>query len=941
MKKILYTFAALLFFAACTQEQVIPEEPVIGPVTGPTDGLVSVTLVADSPETRSELGILNNKPFPFWSAGDNVWVLPAHVDAVPRDQYGNAVYPATLFEGGLTEASQSASFTGEMEAGRTYLAFYPDREGYGEDNGIYTDGVIVGYDEWGDYDPFPFLSFSIPTEQYPTRNSFDKAADFLISEPFSVTDDQIFSDGKATVNVGFTRMNAIVKVVLHDQTTDKRLSGQVVKRVVLGDYQEMEGGEYAPAANAETRAAYFDPDGDECYGLAGSVHVYIGEDGKCEYGLWGEGGIAAIYTDGTNDTEDTQYAFDEDGLHTTYFITMPCVIKNDDCGHGLRIRVETDDMIIERDVTLPDAGVALQPSRMTTLNIGLYDNGVKETTIMENGFSFMWYDSEAEEFHTVSSLSVKEDTYEELIVNLVGLSLDEENWVDELVSYDPEGFVHVDFGQAYYDSYSGQIYGVRVWGDQVTDSPVTVTFSAGGYSTDLQVNVVEANTPASISLGEGIHEINLDQYDAPSLNATIAPKDPGQSLDADFERFACKLVDQVTGEENTLNEAFFEELDELEMVIHLPEISEAGEFNLVVTYKDVTLLTIPTTVWEDADLPAALQGWSGPSRSDYWSAPSDKGNWFETYKNAQGGLKTYAASLAEEIPTYAFAGALKLESSSGGFDAFKYFTGLTEVPEHAFVDCQFLTEITLPGGIITIGDSAFENCKSLINIRLPESVTSIGNNAFVSSGVVSINLPDGLESIGESAFWGCGGLLAIEIPGSIKTIGDSAFSNAGLSEVSFSPTISQLEKLPLNVFYGTASLTSISIPQSVKVIGVSAFSNSGLASVVIPEGVTTIEEYAFSHSQLTTVTLPSSVTSIGEYAFANCPMVSATLLPVTPPTVWGNAFRPTSENENFEYPIYVPDNSYDSYISAAASWGEAAGYINTDRIKKMSEAPVQ
>lgn len=940
MKKILYTFAALLFLAACTQEQVISEEPVIGPVTEPADGVVSVTLVADSPETRTELGTLDNKPFPFWSAGDNVWVLPAHVDAVPRDQSGDAVYPATLFEGGLTEASQSASFTGEMEAGRTYLAFYPDREGYDEENGIHTGGVYVGYDEWGDYDPFPFLSFAIPAEQYPTRNSFDKAADFLVSAPFTVPADHITSDGKATVNVGFTRINAIVKVVLHDMTTGNKLSGQVVKKVVLGEFQEMEGGgEYAPAAHAKTRAEYFDPDGVECNGLTGSVGVDIGQDGECEYFFYGNGGIAAIYTDGSNGTENTQYAFDENGQHTTYFITMPCVIKNDGSGHGLRLRVETDDMVIERDVNLPEAGIALQPSRMTTLNIGLYDNGVKETTILENGFSFMWYDLEAEEFHTVSSLSVKENTYEELIVNLVGLSLDEENWVDELVSYDPEDFVHVDFEHVYYDSNSGQIYGVRVWGDQVTDSPVTVTFSAGGYSTDLQVNVVEANTPASISLGD-ISEINLDQYDAPSLNATIMPKDPEQSLDADFDLFACELVDQVTGAVIPLVGAGFEESDDLEMVIHFPEISVAGDFNLVFTYKDVTLLTIPITVWEDADLPEALQSWGGPSRSDYWYAPSDKSNWFDAFKNTAGGLKTYAASLAEEIPNYAFAGALK-SGSSTGFDAFKYFTGLTEVPEYAFVDCKFLTEITLPGGIITIGDSAFENCKSLINIQLPESVTSIGNNAFVSSGVVSINLPEGLESIGESAFNGCGALQTIVIPGSIKTIGDSAFSYAGLSEVSFSPTISQLETLPLNVFYGTASLTSIIIPQSVKVIGVSAFSNSGLASVVIPEGVTTIEEYAFSHSQLTTVTLPSSVASIGEYAFANCPMVSATLLPVTPPTVWGNAFRPTSENENFEYPIYVPDNSYDSYNSAAASWGEAAGYINTNRIKKMSEAPAQ
>ena len=147
-----------------------------------------------------------------------------------------------------------------------------------------------------------------------------------------------------------------------------------------------------------------------------------------------------------------------------------------------------------------------------------------------------------------------------------------------------------------------------------------------------------------------------------------------------------------------------------------------------------------------------------------------------------------------------------------------------------------------------IDASAFEDCTYITSITIPDSVTSIGEYAFYNCrGLTSIEIPDSVTRIEMSAFDGCVSLTSIEIPNSVTSIGDYAF-------------------------YDCSSLTSIIIPDSVTSIGDYAFYNcSGLTSIIIPEGVTSIGQYTFYNcSSLTSIIIPDSVTSIGDYAFYDC-----------------------------------------------------------------------
>lgn len=78
------------------------------------------------------------------------------------------------------------------------------------------------------------------------------------------------------------------------------------------------------------------------------------------------------------------------------------------------------------------------------------------------------------------------------------------------------------------------------------------------------------------------------------------------------------------------------------------------------------------------------------------------------------------------------------------FDEFKYFTGLTELPERFFDNCHGLKSITIPRTINKIGERAFHDCWWLENIELQYSSTPLqvldcdyfdGSSAFIYTSV--------------------------------------------------------------------------------------------------------------------------------------------------------------------------------------------------------------
>ena len=143
MKKILFLAAALLAAAACTREPVFsddPEEPIVE-----QSGPIQVTLSANNPETRTELGYVGNSLKPFWSKDDLISVV-----RIPESQDDNFEQDPDSYNGsywyhpfnGPTQKASKATFTGSVNQGGQYRAFYPAFEWVQE---VYDDEENGGF----------------------------------------------------------------------------------------------------------------------------------------------------------------------------------------------------------------------------------------------------------------------------------------------------------------------------------------------------------------------------------------------------------------------------------------------------------------------------------------------------------------------------------------------------------------------------------------------------------------------------------------------------------------------------------------------------------------------------------------------------------------------------------------------------------------------------
>ena len=200
---------------------------------------------------------------------------------------------------------------------------------------------------------------------------------------------------------------------------------------------------------------------------------------------------------------------------------------------------------------------------------------------------------------------------------------------------------------------------------------------------------------------------------------------------------------------------------------------------------------------------------------------------------------------------------------------------VTEIADGGFSYSPYITSVTLPDTLRTIGHSAFSCCTSLKAVDIPDGVLEIGDNAFQSCiALERAVLPEGLYSTGSGVFKNCINLTFIKLPDSISIISNSMFLNcASLREVSLGDSVMVVAGL---AFSGCTSLEDISLPSSLKYIGSSGFSGcTSLASFSIPEGVTELGRLVFDGCvSLNEIYLPSSLQSVGDDIFSGCTKLS-------------------------------------------------------------------
>jgi hypothetical protein len=264
---------------------------------------------------------------------------------------------------------------------------------------------------------------------------------------------------------------------------------------------------------------------------------------------------------------------------------------------------------------------------------------------------------------------------------------------------------------------------------------------------------------------------------------------------------------------------------------------------------------------------------------------------------------------------------------------------VTDIEESAFVNATSIVNLTISGGIKTIGANAFKNCSYLTKVELPASLTYIGSGAFSKcdrlTHVVSfIKEPFQISDDVFTTLVYNNGTLYVPVKTNDLYKGAAGWNNFmsvlegdieeaivdGMTYV-YVPNL-KIAKLTK----GVSGVKDVTIPSSISIDGTdyevtdierSAFYGiNSLENLIVSEGVKTIGYTAFKNcNNLKTVSLPSSLISIGEYAFESCKKIaSINCYGKKPVAISENVFSSTAN-------LYVPVGTASLY-QADNCWGK-------------------
>lgn len=237
----------------------------------------------------------------------------------------------------------------------------------------------------------------------------------------------------------------------------------------------------------------------------------------------------------------------------------------------------------------------------------------------------------------------------------------------------------------------------------------------------------------------------------------------------------------------------------------------------------------------------------------------------------------------------------------------------------AFADCEKITAVAVPAGVISIGKKAFYNCDSVSAVTIPDSVNYIGDEAFFNcKSLTAISVSENnkrYKSIKGDLYSASGAVLLqyavgkkdkkFTVPNGLKKIESGAFFgvSASITEIYYNGNVNdwaQLDgvreltagnSLDKNLYVNGELLTEAVFDATAKINEAAFYTCKPLTRIVIGSNVKSVEKEAFSRcGNLGTVTIDNGLTEIGSEAFYGCAMTSVTV-PESVRNLGGGAFN--------------------------------------------------
>ena len=97
----------------------------------------------------------------------------------------------------------------------------------------------------------------------------------------------------------------------------------------------------------------------------------------------------------------------------------------------------------------------------------------------------------------------------------------------------------------------------------------------------------------------------------------------------------------------------------------------------------------------------------------------------------------------------------------------------TGIGDYAFFTCSYLTSITIPNTVTSIGAMSLSYTPSLKHISLPNSLKEIKLQGFSSCGLTELIIPEGTKFIRNDSVRVCDNLETVVLPSSLEEIGSN------------------------------------------------------------------------------------------------------------------------------------------------------------------------
>lgn len=257
---------------------------------------------------------------------------------------------------------------------------------------------------------------------------------------------------------------------------------------------------------------------------------------------------------------------------------------------------------------------------------------------------------------------------------------------------------------------------------------------------------------------------------------------------------------------------------------------------------------------------------------------------------------TVVENLGEDYLVLAYIAGATTEEWDGKKQS---FTGVTNVGDRAFKDCQYLTCMFLDDGITTIGDHAFYADEYLSAINMPRNLELIDKYAFYGCDTLTFvraGACSRLRRIEDHAFYSCTMLAELRLPNGLTYIGPWAFAWDRIlgQEDTTLGLPSSLQVIETGAFAFVNHHKNLNIPANVTRIGDYAFMcDYYMNNLTFSPGdkpLTIGKAAFFGDNHMKTVDLSNRVAQIDKCAFAGCEMLEEAYFGDRIDTIQGRAF---------------------------------------------------